>query len=225
MRIDATKMQLLFWAECECRQKSAVYGRMCLLPRKILKAFNSICARFLWNGKDVGRCCHLIDWNTVCLDKKEGGLGIKNLETMNDAMVLNQLWDLNKDNLNVWSQWIKAYWTKGTHWLVYCKNLSWKCIEVANGSVKWIGDGKGFSVKDTNQTLKARSGEVDWYKLAWNRFNTPRASLNAVLVARDTLLTKSRLRHMRMNVELKCVLCNEEEEENGDHLFFQCRFS
>ncbi|KAL9687530.1 hypothetical protein QQ045_031934 [Rhodiola kirilowii] len=95
---------------------------------------------------------------------------------MNDAMVLNQLWDLNKDSLNLWSAWIKAYWTKGTYWwennsltnsswvlrrLAYCKNLSWKCTEVVYGSLKWIGDGTGFSVRDTYQTLKARSGEVD----------------------------------------------------------------
>ncbi|KAL9666970.1 hypothetical protein QQ045_001314 [Rhodiola kirilowii] len=92
------------------------WARICLLPKKLLKSINSICAEFLRNGKSTGRGCHLIDWNTVCFDKIEGSLDIKNLEIMNDAMVMNQLWDLNKDNLNVWSEWIKAYWTKGTHW-------------------------------------------------------------------------------------------------------------
>ncbi|CAM8895506.1 unnamed protein product [Rhodiola kirilowii] len=164
------------------------WARICLLPKKVLKAINSICARFLWSGKSTGRGCHLLDWNSACSDKKEGGLGIKNLDTMNDAMVMNQLWELNKDNLNVWSEWINAYWTKGTHWwendrlthsswvlrrLAYCKKISEKCIDVAAGRLVWKGEGEGFNVKDTYRTLITRRSKVDWYKIAWNRFNTP----------------------------------------------------
>ncbi|KAL9675962.1 hypothetical protein QQ045_004171 [Rhodiola kirilowii] len=212
------------------------WARICLLPKKVLKAVNSICARFLWSGKASGRGCHLLDWQSACSDKKEGGLGIKNLDTMNDAMVMNQLWDLNKDQLNVWSDWIKAYWTKGTHWwendnlkhsswvlrrLAHCKKLTENCTEVVAGRLVWTGEGDGFNVKDTYRSLKAHRCEVDWYKIAWNRFNSPRASFNAVLVARDRLLTKSRLRSMTMNVDPKCALCKT-EDETRDHLFFQC---
>ncbi|CAM8955612.1 unnamed protein product [Rhodiola kirilowii] len=164
------------------------WARICLLPKKVLKAINSICANFLWNGKSSGRGCHLLDWNTVCFEKKEGGLGIKNLDIMNDAMVMNQIWDLNKDNLNVWSEWLKVYWTKGTHWwendhltnsswvlrrLAYCKKLSEKCTAVVDSRLVLKGEGEGFSVVDTYRTLKTRRCEVDWYKIVWNRFNTP----------------------------------------------------
>ncbi|KAL9670184.1 hypothetical protein QQ045_007735 [Rhodiola kirilowii] len=198
------------------------WARICLLPKKVLKAVNSICANFLWSGKSTGRGCHLLDWSSVCSGKKEGGLGIKNLDIMNDAMVMNQLWDLNKNNLNVWSEWIKAYWTKGTHWwendhliqsswvlrrLAYCKRFSVKCTDVVNGRLVWIGEGEGFTVHDTYQTLITRRGEVDWHKLVWKRFNTPRASVNAVLVARDRILTKSRMRSMTMVYERGSDLC------------------
>ncbi|KAL9678631.1 hypothetical protein QQ045_016479 [Rhodiola kirilowii] len=208
------------------------WARICLLPKKVLKAINSICANFLWKGKSSGRGCHLLDWNNVCFEKKEGGLGIKNLDIMNDAVVMN----LNKDNLNVWSEWLKPYWTKGTHWwendhltnsscvlhiLAYCKKLNEKCTAVVDGRFVWKGEGEGFSIVDTYRTLKTRRCEVDWYKIAWNRFNTPRASLNTVLVARDRLLTKSRMRNMTMQVDPICVLCKE-EEETRDHLLFHC---
>ncbi|KAL9689317.1 hypothetical protein QQ045_009701 [Rhodiola kirilowii] len=215
------------------------WARICILPKKVLKAINSICANFLWSGKSTRKGCHLIDWNSVCSEKKEGGLGIKNLDIMNDAMVMNQLWELNKNNMNVWSEWIKAYWTKGTHWwqndsliqsswvlrrLAYCKKLSVKCTEVIDGRLVWIGEGEGFTVQDTYRTLITRRDEVDWHKLAWNRYNTPRASLNAVLVARDRILTKSRMRNMTMNVDPICVLCKV-DEETRDHLFFHCSTS
>ncbi|KAL9677830.1 hypothetical protein QQ045_015666 [Rhodiola kirilowii] len=215
------------------------WARICILPKKVLQSINSLCASFLWNGKAEGRGCHLISWNAVCLDKREGGIGIKDLEVMNEALVLNQLWDLNRNSQSIWSCWVREYWTKGIHWwdnphlissswvlrrMAFCKNLSSKCTEVVDGALRWTGEGKGFTVRDTYRTLKRRAEEVDWSNLAWNRFNTPRASFNAVLVAKDRLLTRSRLRKMRMNVDPTCVLCNV-EEESRDHLFFQCTVS
>ncbi|KAL9660631.1 hypothetical protein QQ045_025448 [Rhodiola kirilowii] len=52
---------------------------------------------------------HHLSWSTTCLDKREGGLGIKNLEQMNKALNLNQLWDLNRQEQNLWTKWTKAY--------------------------------------------------------------------------------------------------------------------
>ncbi|KAL9666212.1 hypothetical protein QQ045_000536 [Rhodiola kirilowii] len=127
------------------------WARICILPKKVLQGINSICANFLWNGKAEGRGCNLISWNAVCLDKREGGLGIKNLEVMNEALVLNQLWDLTRNSQNIWSCWVSEYWTKGIHcsWVLrrlsFCKNLSSKCTEVVDGELRWTGEGKGFT--------------------------------------------------------------------------------
>ncbi|CAM8935056.1 unnamed protein product [Rhodiola kirilowii] len=159
------------------------------------------------------------------------------MNVMNDALVLNQLWDFNKEGQNLWIIWVHAYWTKGIQWweneslissswvlrhLATCKHISRKCVSLENGRLKWIGEGMGFIVNDTYRTFINRKDEVNWHSLAWNRFNTPRAPINAVLAAHDRLLTKSRLRVMGMMIALICVLCNE-EEENRDHLFFRCR--
>ncbi|KAL9670289.1 hypothetical protein QQ045_007840 [Rhodiola kirilowii] len=85
------------------------WARICFLPRQVLKNINSICARFLWNGSATGRKCHLFSWSKACDDKKGGGLGIKNLDLMNDALVLNQLWELNNEEQNIWTKWVRAY--------------------------------------------------------------------------------------------------------------------
>ncbi|KAL9671257.1 hypothetical protein QQ045_008825 [Rhodiola kirilowii] len=215
------------------------WARICILPKTVLKTINAICARFLWNGYSTGRGSHLLSWDTSCLDKREGGLGFRDLEVMNNAMILNQLWDLNRQNQNLWNLWTRAYWTKGVHlwennklvnssWVLHrlamCKHLSSKCVDSVSDDLQWIGEEKGFIVKDTYHTLKAREAEVDWYKLAWNRFNQPRASFNAVLIAQDRLPTKARLRIRGISVPSSCVLCNE-EEETRNHLFFCCRIS
>ncbi|KAL9682058.1 hypothetical protein QQ045_013851 [Rhodiola kirilowii] len=108
--------------------------------------------------------------------------------------------------------------------LMAYKHLSWKCVVPEDGSLRWIGEGEEFIVRDTYITLKARADEVDWHKLVWNRFNTPRATFTDVLIAHDRLLTKARLRSMQINVPPICVLCNE-ADETRDHLFFYCRIS
>ncbi|KAL9671897.1 hypothetical protein QQ045_009470 [Rhodiola kirilowii] len=215
------------------------WARIYFLPKKVLMVLNYICANFLWNGSRAGRSCHLQSWKMACIDKKEGGLGIKDMEMMNDAMVLNQLWDLSREEQNLWTKWIHAYWTKGNHWwenealyksswvirrLMACKHLSLKCVVPEDGRLRWIGKGEGFTVRDTFITLKDRVNKVDWYKLAWNRSNTPRATFTAVIIAHDRLLTKAILRSMGINVPLCCVLCNE-ADETRDHLFFCCRIS
>ncbi|CAM8998581.1 unnamed protein product [Rhodiola kirilowii] len=85
-----------------------------------------------------------------------------------------KLWDLNKEGHNLWTQWLKAYWTKGINWwengvnsswvlkrLAACKQMSEKCIIFENGSLRWIGEGgQGFTVRDTFRTLKTRPEEV-----------------------------------------------------------------
>ncbi|KAL9659174.1 hypothetical protein QQ045_018650 [Rhodiola kirilowii] len=89
------------------------WARVCILPKKIIQTVDSICARFLWKSGSQGRSCNLVCWEDVCKEKFEGGLGIKNLNVMNEAMVMNQLWAMSKEEDSLWKFWTAAYWTKG----------------------------------------------------------------------------------------------------------------
>lgn len=75
------------------------WGRVCLLPKKVISDVNALCANFLWKGSGEGKGGHLVNWNDVGLEKDEGGLGIKRLDLMSDAMLLNQLWSLEKSRV------------------------------------------------------------------------------------------------------------------------------
>ncbi|KAL9690696.1 hypothetical protein QQ045_011102 [Rhodiola kirilowii] len=85
------------------------WPRIFLFPKKVIKAVNSICANFLWNGCSSRRGCHLVNWDEVCRPKSEGGLGVKDLQTMNEALVLSQLWDLGSENQSKWASWLNMY--------------------------------------------------------------------------------------------------------------------
>ncbi|KAL9688212.1 hypothetical protein QQ045_032630 [Rhodiola kirilowii] len=146
----------------------------------------------------------------VCRPKGEGGLGIKDLKTFNNALVMKQLWDLQENKQNLWVEWLKAYWTKGRDW--------W--LDTVDSSSSWIMQ-RLSALRDTYDRLREHGSEVDWASLVWNSFNAPRDSVNAWLACHDRLMTKDRIRRMGGNIDPSCVLCGN-AEESRDHLFFTC---
>ncbi|KAK4383356.1 putative mitochondrial protein [Sesamum angolense] len=60
------------------------------LPRTLLQEFQALSANFFWNDGDQ-RKIHWIAWNQLCFRKLEGGLGFRNLEAFNLALLGKQL--------------------------------------------------------------------------------------------------------------------------------------
>lgn len=56
------------------------------LPKKVKKEFIKVQKNFLW-----------ISWRTVCREKEEGGIGIKDLELFNKFLLTKWLWRFIND--------------------------------------------------------------------------------------------------------------------------------
>ncbi|KAL9683140.1 hypothetical protein QQ045_014956 [Rhodiola kirilowii] len=215
------------------------WARVCILPKTVVQAVNSICARFLWKGTCDKRGGHLVKWEEVCRDKEEGGLGLKNMENMNYALVINQMWGNKEGRPSLWTDWLEKYWRKGKHWweeevksktswvlkrLMQCRDIGLRCVSVTGNTASWRGQGEGFGVKDTYEVLTEHKELVDWHKLVWNDFNAPRDSMNAWLAVQNKLLTRDRLRQWGVLCDKSCVLC-ELMDESRNHIYFDCSFS
>ncbi|KAL9685328.1 hypothetical protein QQ045_022776 [Rhodiola kirilowii] len=215
------------------------WARVCILPKTVIHAVNSNCARFLWKGNCDKKGGHLVKWDVVCSSKEEGGLGLKDMDIMNQAMVMNQMWGKQMGRSSLWIDWLEKYWSKGKHWweddvkagsswvlkrLQQCKMTGLRCVSISNNTVSWRGSGAGFGVKDIYKMLRGPREVVDWLKLVWNSFNAPRDSINAWLAVQNKLLTRDRLGHWGVSGSKSCALCGE-EDESRDHLFFECRFT
>ena len=48
----------------------------------------------------------LIAWEDICLPKMEGGLGFKNLEAWNLALLSKNLWNIHAKSDTLWVKWI-----------------------------------------------------------------------------------------------------------------------
>ncbi|XP_058764653.1 uncharacterized protein LOC131638121 [Vicia villosa] len=71
-------------------------------PKKILNEVCSIQRKFLWGGGDLKRSINWVSWDTVCKSREEGGLGVKNMEIMNVALLSKWKWRILTDKDAVW---------------------------------------------------------------------------------------------------------------------------
>jgi hypothetical protein len=56
-------------------------------PKTVIKKIDLLRRRLLWQGGKQSRKFHLADWGSVCSPKIQGGLGVLNLEVMNDSFL------------------------------------------------------------------------------------------------------------------------------------------
>jgi len=79
-----------------------------IIPASIANTVEKIIRDFLWNCNDNGNGLHWLQWNEVCRLKKEGGLGIRPLRDMNDALKTKWLWRFAKEDDAMWKNVIKV---------------------------------------------------------------------------------------------------------------------
>ncbi|KAL0294635.1 UNVERIFIED_CONTAM: hypothetical protein Scaly_3118300 [Sesamum calycinum] len=80
-----------------------------ILPKGVLKMLERKMRTFLWQGPSGGRQAK-VAWDQICKPKAEGGLGMRSLIIMNQALILKQMWRiLQNDGSSIWVDWIQRY--------------------------------------------------------------------------------------------------------------------
>ena len=62
------------------------------IPRLVCARLEKIQRDFHWGGGNLERKPHLIKWNTVCFEKKLGGLGLRSLSKLNQTLLCKWNW-------------------------------------------------------------------------------------------------------------------------------------
>jgi hypothetical protein len=64
------------------------------IPKSVIRKVDIFRRRLLWQGGHQSKKIHLVDWASVCSPKNQRGLGVLNLEFMNDVLLTKWLWNI-----------------------------------------------------------------------------------------------------------------------------------
>ena len=73
-----------------------------LFSKKFIAKLTAIICTFWWMGVGEEKTTHALclkAWKDICSPKKEGGLGIRNLQAVNQSLILMAAWRIAQKNL------------------------------------------------------------------------------------------------------------------------------
>ncbi|KAK4384352.1 hypothetical protein Sango_3069400 [Sesamum angolense] len=120
----------------------------------VLKMLERKMRTFLWQGPS-GEGQAKVAWDQICKPKAEGGLGLRSLIIMNQALILKQLWRiLQNDGSSIWVDWIQqnrlrhsTIWTFNRSTGSWCWKKMLKLRPILQRGVHYkVGDGSSFSL-------------------------------------------------------------------------------
>nr|KYP33988.1 Putative ribonuclease H protein At1g65750 family [Cajanus cajan] len=74
------------------------------MPKQVVRQLEKIQRNFLWGSKDETRKISWVKWRTIFHPKEKGGLGIKNIESFNDALLGKWKWQLFHQEDSMWGR-------------------------------------------------------------------------------------------------------------------------
>ncbi|KAI5323781.1 hypothetical protein L3X38_032853 [Prunus dulcis] len=82
---------------------------MCFkFPASLCKEINCDIARFWWANQENDSSMHWKSWHTLCKSKMNSGLGFRDLQEFNLALLGEQWWRLIQNPNALWAQVLKA---------------------------------------------------------------------------------------------------------------------
>ncbi|KAL2235307.1 UNVERIFIED_CONTAM: hypothetical protein Sindi_1262900 [Sesamum indicum] len=77
-----------------------------ILPKKVINEIEKRLRAFLWKGTTNSGYAK-VAWKDICRPKEEGGLGFKNISTLNRALMTKKLCDVIRcDRTSIWVEWL-----------------------------------------------------------------------------------------------------------------------
>ncbi|GJT41700.1 hypothetical protein Tco_0941565 [Tanacetum coccineum] len=231
------------------------WASVLIIPKGIIYDIHQLIYGFLWCNGELKRGKVKIAWKDICLPKSEGGLGLRNLEVFNFALMTTHIWNIISSKESLWVRWIHTYKLRGrTIWDVPVKDeMSWgwrKLLQLRDIMRPFfsvtLGNGNSTSLRPQSWLLKAPDlGLITCPALVslvahlwqWRDRNGNISSFSVAKaweairsrVMRHGLKTHDKMRQWDVggDTDLNLLRCAlyDNFPDSHTHLFFECTFS
>ncbi|XP_018853114.2 uncharacterized protein LOC109015083 [Juglans regia] len=140
------------------------------LPGALIKKMNSIMHNFWWGQQDKERKVHWVSWNIMGRTKSEGGLGFRDIESVNLAMLAKQAWRIIQHPLSLVSRVLKLKYfphsTFGEAKVGHRPSYIWRSVLatkslIEKGSIWRVGNGCNIKIWVDKWLPQTASGKVE----------------------------------------------------------------
>ncbi|XP_056685294.1 uncharacterized protein [Spinacia oleracea] len=179
------------------------WAKIYVLPKKVLHDINKICREFLWSGKAYITKPSNISWENSCCNKKEGGLGSRDVIKGNTAVMGKCVWVVASKQDNVYIKWVNVVYIKDGVWWDYQPSASaswyWRKVCEIKESLKHYYSHDEFSaisqysVKAVYEKIVGARPLVNWDRLVWNGLNILRHRFICWMAVQSRLQTTTKL--------------------------------
>ena len=87
------------------------------MPSAVVKRLEKLQRCFLYGGRLREKKAHLVNWDVVCSEKRQGGLGLRKLTLLNEGLLGKWIWRFASDKDYTWKNLINTiYGLEGLGW-------------------------------------------------------------------------------------------------------------
>jgi ribonuclease HI len=139
-------------------QAIPTYSMSCFrLSKKMCKRITSIVARFWWGGHEHKQKIHWKKWSDIAIPKDAGGMGFRDFQLFNQAMLAKQGWRLMTKPDSLCAKVLRGKYYHGSDFLSATKKKNslhvWRAIlhgreALKKGLIKRVGDGSTIRIFD-----------------------------------------------------------------------------
>ena len=85
---------------------------MFIIPKYTISKIEQTFSSFLWSGKLGNAHRAKVRWESVCIPKDEGGLGLRRVKDLNDANVMKPIRNLFYRKDSLWVAWVRRLYLR-----------------------------------------------------------------------------------------------------------------
>ncbi|XP_074277508.1 uncharacterized protein LOC141601139 [Silene latifolia] len=213
-----------------------------LLPKIVTKLVNKLCKDYFWGIPTGKRKMIFQSWKSVCFPWSEGGLNIKELMSLNKALLSRWVWLLTQDRVGIWDQWSRDYNMLGSFiWTTKSKPHhaeSWRAILKTRDYLLDIAENQNaaqailnscvlrghFIVRKAYDIFRPKHQKLGWTRVLSCPEILPKHRVCTYQADQKVLFTIDRISSRGYPLVNWCCLCKCASESHR-HLFFRCQYS